>query len=291
MMHLPPHAIHGHHGLPHPMHLSHPYHPVSLPHGPTGFLLNPSGDSGPPIAYALPPPPPSYQEALTAGHALIQPLNPASLQEIGQQQHNQGNNANANNSSHGNRSRGEMTSHSNNRTRNTNNSEVTVTTSGVTVEPTTVITVEAVTHRTNEEDHDNEDQDNLSCSPDLVSSCHMNSRVHEVSPSSSSSSVRQQQRDHLHNNNNNSSLILMPTSSSLRGNNNNCVTICTVNDGDNTCSFDGYSVSGRNTELTTSQARMTSTEVGTTDLESESSSDERNGNSRLHFVTIIEATI
>ena len=276
MMHLPPHAIHGPH---HPLHLSHAF-PGSHPHhGPAGFLLN----AEPPVAFALPPPPPSYQEALTAGHTLIQPLNAASLQDISQQQQHQ-----TNNSSQGIRVRGEMSSQtyrsrSNVLSNNNNNSEVTVTTSGVTVEPTTVITVEALTHRTDED----------LPSPDLVSSCHTSSRLHEVP----SSSVCQQ--DHLQHNNRNSSVIMMPTSgassqrglvSSQRGNknNNNCVTICSVNDGDKTCSFDGYSSLSVTHEASNRlQTRMSSTQ----DLQDScSSSDDRHA-SRLHFVTIIEATI
>lgn len=301
MMHLPPHVA-----LHHPLH-SFP-HPVS--HASTPFFATSPVSGETPVAFSLPPPPPSYQEALTAGHTLIQPLNASSLQEsLEGNSHersvpNSQSNGRGQHSSHGNISRNRSSNIISN-----NNSEVTVTTSGVTVEPTTVITVEAVTHRTDLDDEEEEDSSSpsLLSSPDLVSSCHTNVRQREVG-------VRLTQDQSL--SPPNSSLTLMPTtrtsssplqgavlSSSRGNNNNNCITICTVNDtnGDNNSCFDGYSVSrdnnnrrNRGTHLTTSQATTTMTDSGVTVgdfLETgDSSSDERNAN-RLHFVTIIEATI
>ena len=294
MLHLPPHSVP--HAFPHAMH----HHPGHL--GP--FLIpSPSGENSSPLTFSLPPPPPTYQEALTAGHTVIQPLSPTALiNDAGQQQSQDTSNGVISTRSQ------VMSSHCRRNNSNIicNNSQVTVTTSGVTVEPTTLITVEALTHRRDEDDQDIL-PDSFS-SPDIVSSCHTNSSHHEVTSSSNTSSSNSSSTAAVHLNNN--SLIFLPTSSttnetvsslhslpslpSLTQVNNNCVTICTVNDDEDNGSSHDNAVSNRlrNNNSGVTSTTITTQRTMTRDVDDNSLEEQLDSSTnRCHFVTIIEATI
>jgi hypothetical protein len=195
----------GHH--PPPPH--HPFIGISPHHLPLHhpYLITPTGPDGTAMAFALPPPPPSYQEALASAN-IIQPLDAGSLQQ--QQQQQDGNsvvsvNNNENNNSPpthpaGQRSHGHSLRQHCNFNNNRNNNEVTVTTSAPT---TSGVVIEAPSSAHLSRNHlNNNNIVTIECpgrrpslpSPDVIISCHPS--LQESSPNNVNVRVVNSQNQH-----------------------------------------------------------------------------------------------
>jgi len=190
---------------PHSLPLHHPFIGISPHHLPLHhpYLITPTGPDGAAMAFALPPPPPSYQEALASGN-IIQPLDAGSLQQQDGNSVVSVNNNENNNSppTHpaGQRSHGHSRSQHCNINNNRNNNEVTVTTSAPT---TSGVVIEAPSTANLSRNHlDNNNIVTIECpgrraslpSPDVIISCHPS--LQESSPNNVNVRVVNSQNQH-----------------------------------------------------------------------------------------------